>query len=65
MTKKTDALVEERTKAVESTKLLEEVAKDRMELTQQYYEEIERAKMAMDKVHTTYQTQLLEYGVQA
>ena len=63
MTKKTDALVEERTKAVESTKLLEEVAKDRMELTQQYYEEIERAKMAMDKVQTTYQTQLLEYGV--
>mgnify|MGYP006970536931 CR=1 FL=1 len=31
-------------------KLLEEAAKDRMELTRQHYEEIERAEMALDKV---------------
>ena len=47
-------MAEERTKAVESAKLLEEAAKDRMELTRQHYEEIEQAKMALDKVQTTY-----------
>ena len=65
MTKKVDALAEERTEAVESAKLLEEAALDRMELTRQHYEETERAKIALNNVLTTYQTQLLEYGVQA
>ena len=36
-----------------------------MEQTQHHYEDIEREKTALDKVQSTYQTQLLEYGVQA
>ena len=36
-----------------------------MELTGPHYEETERAKMALNKVQTTYQTQLLEYREQA
>ena len=56
-----EALAEERIKAVDMAKALEEVAMDRMELSGQHYEEIERAKMALNKVQTTYQTQLLEY----
>ena len=45
-------------KAVESAKLLEEVTKDKMEFTRQHYEEIEGAEKALNKVQTTYQTQL-------
>ena len=36
-----EALAEERTKAVEAAKMLEEVAKERMELTLQHHEETE------------------------
>ena len=46
-------------------KALEEAARDRMELNRQHYEERERAKMALNRVQTTYQTQFLEYEVQA
>ena len=49
-----EALAEERTKAVEAAKMLEEVAKERMELTLQHYEEMERPTMALNKVQTTY-----------
>ena len=35
---------------VESGKLLEEAARDGMELTWQHYEEVKRAKMALDNV---------------
>ena len=55
------ALAEERTKGVEAAKMLEEAAKDRMELTLQHHEETERAKMALNKVQTTYQMQLMHY----
>ena len=46
-------------------KMLEEVAKDWMYLTIQHHEETERAKMALNKVHRTYQMQLLHYQGQA
>ena len=41
--------------------MLVKVAKDQMELTLQYHEETEHAKMALNKVQTTYQTQLMHY----
>ena len=55
------ALAEERTKGVEATKMLAEAAKDRMELARQHNEEMEQAKMALNRVQTTYQTQLMQY----
>ena len=61
----TTALAEERTKGVEAAKMLAEAAKDRMELTRQHHEEMERAKMALNRVQTTYQTQLMQYQGQA
>ena len=61
--KKTEALAEEQTKAVDMAKALEEAARDRMELNWQHYEERERAKMAQNRVQTIYQTQFLEYEV--
>ena len=39
--KKSDTLAEEWTKAVESAKLLEEAARERMELTRQHYDKVE------------------------
>ena len=60
-----DALVEERTKAIKSAKLLEEASRERTVLTRQHYEKMQRAKMALNRVQTSYQTQLLEYGMQA
>ena len=36
-----------------------------MELNKKHYEEVEWAKMALDIVQTTYQTQLVSYEVQA
>ena len=59
------ALAEERTKGVEAVKMLVEAAKDRMELTLQHHEETEHTKMALNKVQTTYQTQLMHYQGQA
>ena len=59
--KTVEALVKERTKGVEAAKKLEDAAKDRMELTQQHHAETERAKMALNKVQTTYQMQLMHY----
>jgi hypothetical protein len=49
-------LAEEQTKAVESAKLLEEAARKRTVLTEQHYDEMERAKLALNRVQTTYQT---------
>ena len=50
VTKNTEALAEERTKAVETAKILEEAARDWMELTRHHYEETECAKLALNKV---------------
>ena len=35
-----------------------------MKLVLQHYQEVERSKMAVDKVETTYQTKLMEYEIQ-
>ena len=50
VTKKTEALAEEWTKAIEMAKVLEEAARNGMQLTRQHYEETEREKMALNKV---------------
>ena len=55
------ALVDERTKGFEAAKMLAEAAKDKLELTWQHHEEMERAKMALNRVQTTYQKQLMQY----
>ena len=60
-----EALVEERTKGIEAAKMLAEVARVRMELTLQHHEEMECTNMALNKVQTTYQTQLMHYQGQA
>ena len=45
--------------------MLEEVAREKMELNKKHYEEVERAKLVLDKLQTTYQTQVIEYEAQA
>ena len=42
------------------TKVLEDVAKERMELVSQHYQYIEHAKMIGDRVQMSYQTKLME-----
>ena len=41
--------------------MLEEAAREKMELNKKHYEEVERAKMVLDKLQTTYQHQVLQY----
>ena len=64
LTKITEGLVKVRTQPVATAKALAEAAKQKTELNQKHYEETEWAKMALDKVQTTYQTQLLNSEVQ-
>ena len=45
-------LAEEQTRAYTMAKMLEEAARDRMQLTKKHYEEVERAKMVLDKLQT-------------
>ena len=45
--------------------MLEEAAREKMELNKKHYEEVERAKMVLDKLQTTYQHQVIEYEGQA
>ena len=63
--KKTEALVAEKTKAVETAKLLEEEAKEKLELNKQRFEEAERAKLVLNKLQTMYQYQVIGYESQA
>ena len=64
MKEKTEALTDQRwMMGVTTTKVLEEVSKERMELTSQHYQELERAKTVLDRVQMTYQTKLMEYEV--
>ena len=66
MKENTEALVDQGRMMVEATtKVLEEASKERMELVSQHYQEVERSKMVLDRVQTTYQTKLMEYEVQA
>ena len=46
-----------------TTKVMEEAAKERMEVTSQNYPEMERSKVVFDRVQTTYQTKLRVYEV--
>ena len=41
-------------KTVATTKLLEEAAKEKLELNKKHYEDAERAKMVLNKLQTTY-----------
>ena len=50
---------------VSTSKLLEEAAWERMQLTKKLHDEVERAQMVLDKVQTTYQSKVLEYEVRA
>ena len=59
MAKKTEALAEEETKAVATAKLLEEVAKGKLELNKQRYEEAERAKIVLNKLKRRTNTKAL------
>ena len=65
LAKKTKALAEEQRTVVSTAKMLDEVAKERIKFTTKHYDELERAKMALDRVQTTYQTKFLDYEVQA
>ena len=60
-----EALAEEQIKAMATTKMLEEAAKEKMELNKKHYEEVARAKVVWDKLRTTYQHQVMEYEGQA
>ena len=48
LAKKTEALAEEKTKAVATEKLLEEAAKEKLELNRKHYEDTERAKLMLN-----------------
>ena len=61
LAKKTETLTEEQTRVVATAKMLEDVAQERMESTKKHYYEVERAKMVLDKLQTTYQHQVIEY----
>ena len=66
LAKKTETLAKEQKLTVASmVKILEEAATEWTELTKKHYEEVEQAKMVLDKVQTTYQTKLQDYEVQA
>ena len=57
---KTEALAEQQKVMVASmVKVLEEAAKERMELTSKHHEEVERAKTVLDRLLITYQTELM------
>ena len=62
---KSEALTEQGRMMTETTtKVLEETTKERMELVSQHYNEVERSKVLLDRVQTTYQTNLMEYEIQ-
>ena len=62
---KTETLAEEQARVVSTAKMLEKAACERMELIRKHYDEVEREKMVLDKVQTTYETKFLHYEEQA
>ena len=46
-------------------KMLEEAAREKLELNKKHYKEAERAKLVLNKLQTTYQHQVIEYEGQA
>ena len=63
--KKKEALLAEKTEAVERAKHLEAAAKEKLELTKQRNEEVERARHVLNTLQTTYQKQVVDYENQA
>ena len=57
-------LAKERAKGADAAKRLAEAAHERMELQMQHYAETKRATIALNKVQTTYQTQIVHYKSQ-
>ena len=51
--------------ALATAKMLEEMAKEKMELNKKHYELVERAKLVLDKLQTTYQHKVIEYEGQS
>ena len=51
--------------ATSMAKMLEDAARERVELTNKHHEEVEQEKMALDRVQITYQNKFLNYEVQA
>ena len=60
----TAAVMEEQSKGAEVAKQLAAAAKERLDLQVQHHAETERATMALNRVQTTYQTQLMHYRSQ-
>ena len=54
LAKNTEELAKECTQAVTMAKALAKAAKEKTDLNRKHYEEMERAKMSLDKVQTTY-----------
>ena len=65
LAKKTKVLTEEKTKVMATTKLLEETAKEKLELNRKHYEDAKLVKLVLNKLQTTYQHQVIEYERQA
>ena len=65
MARKTEALTEEKTKLMATAKLLEEAAKEKLELNKKNYDNVEWANLVLNKLQTTYQHQVIEYEGQA
>ena len=57
-------MAEERAKGANAAKRLAKAAHEGMELQMQHYAETESATMALNKVQTTYQTQIVHYKSQ-
>ena len=64
MNRAATAMAEEQSKGAEAAKRLAEATKEQMALQEQHHAEIERATMVLNKVQTTYQTQLMHYKSQ-
>ena len=48
-----------------TTKVMEEATKERAKLQSKHNKEVQRARTVLDMLQTTYQTQFMEYEVQA
>ena len=58
------ALVEEPAKGADAAKRLAKAAHEGMELQMQHYAEMEHPTMVLNKLQTTYQTQIVHYKIQ-
>ena len=66
MKEKMEALTDQGRLMVEmTTKVMEEATKERAKLQSKHNKEVQRARTVLDMLQTTYQTQFMEYEVQA